>query len=137
MTSCSSRRLHWSNDLSVYLPCLWILFPSKVGLVLVIRIYVYVFVNSFRNSSAVDPDVECVFLLYTVPMWPMACFCFGTFGNIVKKVLVFQVVDKIEFGFEVTKDAQSGVLLGLWLTWSGRVEINVVRVSLCAFYVWA
>ena len=48
-----------------YLPCLWILFPSKVGLVLVIWIYVYAFVGSFRNTWALYPDVECVCLLYT------------------------------------------------------------------------
>ena len=47
-------------------------FPSKVCRVLVIRIYVYAFVALFRNTLAVYPDVECVFLFYTVPMWPMA-----------------------------------------------------------------
>ena len=83
---------------------------------LVIRSHVYAFMGSFRNTFAVYPDVECVFLLYTVPMFPMACFCFGTFGKIVNKVLVFRVVDKIEFGFAGTKNAQKGVLLGLWLT---------------------
>ena len=79
MAICSSRRLHWSNYSSAHLPCLWILFPSNVGLVLVTRVYVYAFVGSFRNTLAAHPDVECVFLLYTVQMWPMACFCFGTF----------------------------------------------------------
>ena len=48
------------------------LVSSKVGLVLVIRIHVYAFVGSYRNTLAVYPDVECVFVLYTVPMWPVA-----------------------------------------------------------------